>query len=98
MNAISARIILALLALAALWLQYSYWFGEHDGVANIGGVKRDIAQWQEVNDSLRISNELLRARLHDLKTNPAHTEELAREQLFMIKEDEIYVLPVENRQ
>ena len=87
-------LLTGVLLAGGLWLQYTTHFDARDGKARVAQIRDDIAYHENLNRSLASENDFARARLHDLKNNPAHIEELARKWLFMIKQDEVFVLPV----
>lgn len=84
-----------ILLASTLWLQYSIHFDHRDGKGRVEQIRADIAERKQLNHRLRTENEFSRTRLHDLKNNPEHIEELARKWLFMVKQDEVFVLPTE---
>jgi len=88
------RWLLGLLLAALIGLQWSLWFGE--------GNWRDVLELREANRLQHIQNEELRSRnraleaeVKDLRSGSDAVEERARRDLGMIREDEIFFLPVD---
>ena len=86
-------LFLALLILLLL-LQYRLWVGG-GGFADVIHLRRDLAEQQVENNRLRERNEALEAEVKDLKQGLDAIEERAREELGMIKEDEIFYQIIE---
>ncbi len=78
----------ALLALVAL-IQYPLWFGK-GGWMRVREVDRQLAEQREANSKLRARNAGLDAEVRDLKQGLDAIEERARNELGMIKNDEIF--------
>ena len=79
------------LALAALIvaLQYPHWFGK-GGWLRVWEIDRQIAAQRETNHKLQARNAALDAEVRDLKQGLDAVEERARNELGMIKHDEIF--------
>lgn len=86
-------LFLALLVLLVL-LQYRLWVGE-GSFAEVWRLHQDVAEQQTENTRLRERNEALDAEVKDLKQGLDAIEERAREELGMIKEDEIFYQIIE---
>jgi cell division protein FtsB len=86
-------LFLALLVLLLL-LQYRLWVGE-GSFAEVWRLHQDVAEQQTENTRLRERNEALDAEVKDLKQGLDAIEERAREELGMIKEDEIFYQIIE---
>ena len=83
----------ALLA-ALLGLQWSLWFGE--GSWRYVQELREVQRLQEIeNERLRNRNRALEAEVEDLRTGSEAVEERARRDMGMIREDEVFFLPVD---
>ena len=92
------RFVLTAAALvAAGWLQYSAHFG-YDGRVKASSLSAEIARARGQNDRLSAENDRLLALGDELKTDPARSEELARNWLMMIKPGEILFLPPDQPQ
>lgn len=85
---------LALLLLAALLgLQWSLWFGQ-SGWPYVHEL-RDAKRLQQIeNERLRNRNRALEAEVEDLRSGSEAVEERARRDMGMIREDEVFFLPV----
>ncbi len=84
-------VILALLFLA---LQYKLWF-EPDGLWRVQRLKQEITKQTEENLKLSQRNETLVAEIKDLKVGQAALEAHARNDLNMIKPNELFYLIVD---
>lgn len=90
------RIIIVILLVLLLMLQYRVWLGE-GGLpevlkldAEIDSVTLDVQRLQERNKTLD-------AEVLDLKTGLEAIEERARNELGMIRKDEVFYQVIENR-
>ena len=79
---------LALVVLIAA-LQYPLWFGK-GGWLRVWALDRQVQAQRDSNDKLRARNAALDAEVRDLKTGYDAIEERARNELGMIKQDEIF--------
>ena len=79
---------LALVVLIAA-LQYPLWFGK-GGWSRVWALDREVQAQRDSNDKLRERNAALDAEVRDLKTGYDAIEERARNELGMIKQDEIF--------
>ena len=79
---------LALAALIAL-IQYPLWLGKGSWL-RVWDLNQQIAAQKEVNDKLKVRNDTLDAEVRDLKQGYAAIEERARNELGMIKQDEVF--------
>jgi cell division protein FtsB len=79
------------LALAALLLliQYPLWLGK-GGILRVWEMERQIEAQKQVNDKLQSRNSALDAEVRDLKQGLEAIEERARNELGMIRKDEIF--------
>ncbi len=100
------KILIAILVLLVLWLQYQIWYGEHGRDENIQNdfEQKSIALLQvEINDQinqnkqLTSQNEKLKREVWMLRNRPEILEEKAREQIGLIKENEVFyrIIPKE---
>jgi len=88
------RILIALLMIVLLTLQYRLWVGE-GSLAEVYGLKREIAVQQAELERLRQRNAALQAEVADLKQGLEAIEERARSELGMIRKGEIFYQVVE---
>ena len=79
----------ALIALVVL-LQYPLWLGK-GGWLRVWDVDQKLQQQKEANRKLEVRNAGLDAEVRDLKQGYDAIEELARFELGMIRQDEIFV-------
>ncbi|MEM7543482.1 MAG: cell division protein FtsB [Pseudomonadota bacterium] len=83
---------LALLIIFALVivLQYSLWYGR-GGFAEVSKLQAAVDEQHAVIEQMRDRNKALEAEVEDLKEGLDAVEEIARSELGMIKEDEIFL-------
>lgn len=79
---------LALLVLFAI-LQHRLWFGQHS-VSDYLQRKSELAQQQLTNEELAKRNRLLLADVNDLRQGLEAIEERARNELGLIRDDEVF--------
>ena len=79
---------LAFIALIAT-LQYPMWLGK-GGWLQVREFDRHLAAQKEANAKLKSRNDALDADVRDLKTGYEAIEERARNELGMVKQDEIF--------
>lgn len=70
-------------------LQYPLWLGKGSWL-RVWNVNQQISSQKEKNKALKQRNETLSAEVRDLKQGNAAIEERARNELGMIKEDEVF--------
>lgn len=88
------RWLTAILLAALLGLQWSLWFGE--GSWRYVQELREAQRVQESeNEKLRSRNRALEAEVEDLRSGSEAVEERARRDMGMIREDEVFFLPVD---
>ena len=88
------RWLTAILLAALLGLQWSLWFGE--GSWRYVQELREVQRLQEIeNEKLRGRNRALEAEVEDLRSGSEAVEERARRDMGMIREDEVFFLPVD---
>lgn len=90
------KILGSIFAVLIIILQYQIWLGD-SGAPEIEKLKKQIAEQKQENDALQQQNELLKKEIQALRKNPALLEELAREQLGLIKPNETFyrIIPKE---
>jgi len=93
------KILGAIFVVLILVLQYRIWMGDN-GAPEIERLKKQIAEQTEQNKLLQEQNESLRKEILALRKNPALLEEIAREQLGLIKPNETFyrIIPKDNNQ
>lgn len=84
----------AALLLACVLLQYKLWFSDN-GLTEYWRLKQTLQSIEQDNEHLRQRNEGVAAEIKDLKEGKEAIEERARNDLGLIKPDEIFyqVLP-----
>ncbi|TSE26503.1 Cell division protein FtsB [Tepidimonas sediminis] len=82
-------VTLLLLALLAL-VQGHIWFGRAS-VAEVRALRRELAELELANEQARQRNERLAAEVRDLREGLETVEEIARQELGLVKPDEIFV-------
>lgn len=81
-------LLIALLLILGV-LQYRLWIAE-GSLAEQARLKRQVAEQTRVNEELRQRNAVLEREVLELKTGNAGVEQRAREQLGLVKEDEVF--------
>jgi cell division protein FtsB len=85
-NRLLPAILLALLVI----FQGQLWLGK-GGIFTVHELERKLQVQQVANDKARLVNEQLSAEINDLKEGLNMVEERARNELGMVKPNEIYV-------
>ena len=75
--------------LLIILIQYPLWFAE-GGFKSIIEKNTQIKNQKKINSELKKENDALIAEVNDLKKGTKAIEELARDELGMIKKDEIF--------
>ncbi len=88
------RILIGTLLVIFLWLQYRLWVGE-GSLAEVHNLQQEISRQQAELERLTQRNRVLEAEVLDLKTGLEALEELARTELGMIKEGELFYQVIE---
>ncbi|MBA1148153.1 cell division protein FtsB [Ectothiorhodospiraceae bacterium WFHF3C12] len=83
------RALIGLTTVLFVMLQVSLWFGD-GSVPEVWRLQDAIADQQAENDTLRARNAALAAEVRDLKSGLEAVEQRAREELGMIREDEVF--------
>lgn len=83
------RITILILGVLFLGLQYKLWFAD-GGLLELWELRKTVAEQKLANQQRIEQNEKLAAEVADLKLGVAALEERARNELGMIKEDEIF--------
>lgn len=83
------RLLTLVLALLILLLQYPLWLGKGSWL-RVWEVDRQVKVQKEANQKLDARNASLDAEVRDLKQGFEAIEERARNELGMIKQDEIF--------
>ena len=83
------RLLALVLVLLIAALQYPLWFGK-GGWFRVWELDRQVKAQRDSNEKLRARNAALEAEVRDLKTGYDAIEERARNELGMIKQDEVF--------
>ena len=85
-----ARLVPAGLITLLVILHAQLWTGR-GSVQSVAAMTRQIDEWQRKNSQAQLANDLLAAEVRDLKEGLEMVEEKARQELGMVKPNEIYV-------
>ena len=83
------RVLALILAALVLALQYPLWFGK-GGWLKVRELSRQVEVQREENARLKARNEALDAEVRSLKQGLEAIEERARQDLGMIRQDEVF--------
>lgn len=91
-----AKILSGLIIVLIVVLQYNILYGDN-GKQKFDRLQITIVQQQELNQRLILQNKELKREIYLLRNKPELLEEKAREQLGLIKKDEVFyrVIPSE---
>jgi cell division protein FtsB len=90
------RFVPALLITLLLVLHAQLWFGR-GSVSQVGQMKQELTQLELANREARLRNEQLGNEVRDLQEGLDMVEELARQDLGMVKPNEIFVQIAQNK-
>ncbi len=91
------RFVFAFLLITLLVLQYRLWLSE-GSVRHRKHLEAQIAELEQENRELAHRNKLMRAEVDDLKKAKNSVEEIARRDLGMIREGEVFYLVPDKEQ
>ncbi len=83
------RWVLSGLLILLVFLQYRLWLAE-GGIAEALRLRDRISREQALNAELEVRNGLLERQVLELQTGRKVIEQRAREQLGLVREDEVY--------
>ncbi len=83
------RAIIFALILLLMVLQYTLWFGK-GGIRDVNLLRQTVAEQQADIGALKARNQALAAEVRDLKQGMEAIEELARSEMGMVKEGEVF--------
>lgn len=89
------RLAALAVGLLIVWLQWELWTGR-GGLPDVDRLKQRVAAQKAENAELKARNRALAADVEDLKSGREAIEERAREELGMIRDDEVFYQVVEN--
>lgn len=84
------RLLPAILLTLLVVFQGQLWLGK-GGIPTVDELERKLQEQHTANDKARLVNEQLSAEINDLKEGLNMVEERARNELGMVKPNEIYV-------
>ncbi len=84
------RIVPVVLAVLLLILQFQLWTGR-GSVRDVSQLEQKLAQQKESNARMALANDRLSSEVNDLKEGLEMVEERARQELGMVKPDEVFV-------
>ena len=84
------RLVPLVLITLLVILNAQLWFGR-GSLPNVAKLERELTQQQAANEEARRTNEQLNAEVNDLKEGLNMVEERARQELGMVKANEIFV-------
>ena len=84
------RLLPAILFTLLVVFQGQLWLGK-GGIPTVAELERKLQEQHTANDKARLVNEQLSAEINDLKEGLNMVEERARNELGMVKPNEIYV-------
>jgi cell division protein FtsB len=85
-----SRLLPALLIAILVILQGQLWLGR-GSIPAVAELERKVQEQKLANDKARLTNEQLTAEINDLKEGLNMVEERARNELGMVKPNEIFV-------
>ncbi len=91
----AARLVAVLLILVIAALQYSVWLGK-GGWLRVWDIDSKISSQRRTNDGLAARNTALEAEVRDLKEGLGAIEERARNEMGMIRYDEVFFQVMRN--
>ncbi len=83
------KIITFFLVIFFLLLQYQIWI-DRDGIQSLNAIKSNLEDIELENQQLNIVNEQLKAEILDLREGNEAIEEIARRELGLIREGEVF--------
>ncbi|MCP5144666.1 MAG: cell division protein FtsB [Gammaproteobacteria bacterium] len=84
------KAVVAVLVILLLALQYQYWFG-HGGQVDLNRLRDQISAQHAEIEALKARNGTLAAEVADLKQGMEAVEELARSEIGMIRDGEVFL-------
>ena len=85
-----SRIVPIVLALLLLVLQWQLWTGR-GSVPEVSNLENKLAAQKDSNARAAVANDRLASEVNDLKEGLEMVEERARQELGMVKPDEVFV-------
>lgn len=89
----ASKFIIVVLAVLTIYLQYRFWIGE-GSFAHVNALTQQLDKKQAENEQKQLRNKVLKAEIIDLREGLDAVEERARTEFGLIKEDETFILLV----
>ena len=89
LNELSVRTLTFCILLLLIGLQYKLWFGE-GSMRTLHHLKKKSAEQMQLNETMALKNQSIKANIDELKSGEEALEEEARQDLGMVKSDETY--------
>ena len=83
------RVVILLLLTVLVALQYRLWLGKNS-LPDYWRLQKEVESQQTTNENLKRRNQVLYADIEDLREGEDALEERARNELGMIKKDEVF--------
>ena len=90
------KMILGTLLVLLLLLQYEFWFSD-GGMKTVWAMQKNISKQEKTNAQLDKRNQVLIAEIKDLQSGNAAIEARARNDLGMVKKNEVFYEVVRSR-
>lgn len=90
------KMILGALLVLLLLLQYEFWFSD-GGMKTVWAMQKNISKQEKTNAQLDNRNQVLIAEIKDLQSGNAAIEARARNDLGMVKKNEVFYEVVRSR-
>ena len=90
------KMILGALLVLLLLLQYEFWFSD-GGMKTVWAMQKNISKQEKTNAQLDKRNQVLIAEIKDLQSGNAAIEARARNDLGMVKKNEVFYEVVRSR-
>ena len=84
------RIVPVVLSVLLLVIQFQLWTGR-GSVRDVSQLEEKLVRQKEANARIALSNDRLASEVNDLKEGLEMVEERARQELGMVKPDEVFV-------
>ncbi|MCU4676906.1 cell division protein FtsB [Catenovulum sp. 2E275] len=89
------KIFRIILIIVLIGLHYRLWFGDNAYSEHLAMTQK-VAELKKANEALKLRNKIMMADIKDLKSGLDAIEEKARNELGMIKQDEVFYRIVPN--
>jgi cell division protein FtsB len=90
---LASKLIIAILVVLTVYLQARFWIGE-GSFAHVDALTHQLDKKRAENEQKKFRNRVLKAEIIDLREGLDAVEERARTEFGLIKEDETFILLV----